>query len=632
MCAIPVINPAVFEEAAASDARRATNLPIRPLEGIPYLVKDSIKVKGMAVPAGSPAFEKLISNHDAACIETLREAGAIIIGRTNMPAMAYGGMQRGLYGRPESPYNLGYLTAGYASGSSSGSATATTSSFGAFGLGSETVSSGRSSASNNALVTYTPSKGLLALRGVWPLYPTCDVLAPLSRTVSDLLDVLDVIAVPDKNPTGDFWNEQSFITLPKMEDLRPGSFKDLRNPCALRGKRIGVPTMYIGGEDPLPIKVHTRPSVVELWKQAKRDMEECGATIVEVDFPLIEQYEKYAHTGKLVNVNNLPDGWPAVERGPLVAHAWDDFLVHNGQTGLQSLAVVNPESIFPLAPGSLPGEQEPKNMLRWAEMVEYPKAKPASIFDVLGLEKAVKALEAARKETYEQWMEKNNLDLVVFPANGDVGPADADVDKESSKLAWQNGSKYSNGNRPIRHLGIPTISVPMGIMDDTKMPVNLTLATKAYDDMNLLRYGYAYETATNHRLPPPLTPQLETDLIPLLTEGTSSTGSSGESPMLIVDAQSKRLKTSTVYIHLSGHIQVPSGSSFDLDFLRVYINGQQFHEILIDGNRWQMTTAYSQSARDEPWVKGMSLAATQTMVVILAGDKHRAVAGKLLLL
>lgn len=81
--------------------------------------------------------------------------------------MAAGGMQRGVYGRAESPYNADYLAAAFASGSSNGSAVATAASFGLFGMGEETISSGRSPASNNGLVAYTPSRGLISIRGNW---------------------------------------------------------------------------------------------------------------------------------------------------------------------------------------------------------------------------------------------------------------------------------------------------------------------------------------------------------------------------------------------------------------------------------------------------------------------------------
>jgi amidase len=90
--------------------------------------------QGLTAASGSPAFKDLVAQRDAFTIERLRAAGAICLGKTNMPPMANGGMQRGCYGRAESPYNANYLTAPFASGSSNGAGTATAASFAAFGL------------------------------------------------------------------------------------------------------------------------------------------------------------------------------------------------------------------------------------------------------------------------------------------------------------------------------------------------------------------------------------------------------------------------------------------------------------------------------------------------------------------
>ncbi|KAF9884835.1 hypothetical protein FE257_001178 [Aspergillus nanangensis] len=626
LSAIPIINPSAFEEAAASDGRRAAGLLARPLEGIPYLVKDSIKVKGMTVASGSPAFESLVATEDAACVQILREAGAILLGRTNMPAMAYGGMQKGSYGRAESPYNPEYLTAAYASGSSNGSATATTANFCAFSLGSETVSSGRSPASNNAVIAYTPSKGLLPLRGVWPLYPTCDVLVPHTRTMSDLFRVLDVLAVVDKIPTGDFWNEQTIVPLPSVETIRPSSFKELENGSSLQGKTLGVPTMFIGGANPLPDKVCTRPSIVKLWERTKTALEACGATVVEVDFPVVSIYEANAHKGELVNVKDLPEGWHSMERSQLVAHSWDDFLIANGQQGLESLSCVDPDMIFPLAPGSLTGAPDAANALKWHEMVEYPKTKPDSIFKVPGLAQAVKALEAARKETFEQWMDKLGLDAVVFPANGDIGREDSDRELDASLYAWKNGVKYSNGNREIRHLGIPTISVPMGLMEDTNMPVNLTFAGKAYEDDKLLGYGYAFEKATNYRQLPPRTPELDSDAI-CQPEGLGHRRA--EMPSIEVQKQSKNITGSTVNLDVQGLLDTKGSGG--LKEVSCYVNGEPV-SVQVDGETWRMNTTYPQSPRDTTWSRWSSPALTQTIVILVAQSTTGVTAGKLLLL
>ncbi|KAL4880160.1 amidase signature domain-containing protein [Aspergillus karnatakaensis] len=624
LSAIPILNPSVFEEAGASDARRAAGLPPRSLEGIPYLVKDSIKVKGMTVACGSPAFEGLVATNDAVCVTLLREAGAVLLGRTNMPAMAYGGMQRGSYGRAESPYNTEYLTAAYGSGSSNGSATATAANFCAFSLGSETVSSGRSPASNNAIIAYTPSKGLLPLRGVWPLYPTCDVLVPHTRTMADLFQVLNVLAVTDETPKGDFWNEQKLISLPSVESVRPSRFEELKKAYSLQNKRVGIPSMFINGKDPLPNKVRTRPSIIKLWEAAKFELEACGATVVEVDFPLVSTYEANVHRNQLVSIKGLPEKWPAKERSDLVAHAWDDFLVANGQPGLDSLTCVSPDDIFPLAPGSLRGAPIPANQLQWRQIVEYPKTKPESIFHVAEMEQALEALEQARKETFEEWMDQEGLDLLVFPANADIGRADADVNHESSQFAWENGVKYSNGNQAIRHLGVPTVSVPMGLMEDTKMPVNLTFAGKAYEDSKLLEYAYAFEHATKHRSLPPLVPELDSDIIS--TRPTQSVPDQlGE---LVVESQCKEVIGSTVRIKVQGKLNVTEGVEADIS---CYVNGEAV-EVEVSSNCWTLESTYAKCAHDSPWTRWQSPAAHQVIVVLTAHFSAAHVVGKLLLL
>ncbi|KAJ5361770.1 hypothetical protein N7541_002614 [Penicillium brevicompactum] len=629
LSAIPIINPSAIDDAVASDARRAAGLPPRPLEGIPYLAKDSIKVKGMSVASGSPAFETLIANEDAACIQILRDAGAILLGRTNMPAMAYGGMQRGCYGRSESPYNNEYLAAAYASGSSNGSAVATAANFCAFSLGSETVSSGRSPASNNSVVAYTPSKGLLPLRGVWPLYATCDVLVPHTRTVEDLFHVLDVLAVSDPTPKGDFYQEQKLISIPSIDTLRPQSFSALRENASLRGKRIAVPSMYIGGDQSSlnpASRVNTRASIIKLWQQARTVLESLGAEVVESDFPLVTSYEANADKGQLVTVAGLPEGWSSMERSELVAHIWDDFLIANGQEGLDSLSKVDPSTIFPLAPGSLKGAPDAANALRWDEMVKYPLRRPDSIFDVPGIEKAIQALENARKETLENWMDGLGLDAVVFPANGDVGAANADCDEAASVYAWSNGVKYSNGNRPIRHLGVPTISVPMGVMEDIGMPANLTFAGKAYDDNSLLKYGFAFEAAMKGRVQPSSVPALSSDVISS-TQGPHS-WTSLPTAELVVQTQSKQIEDSNVVVRIEGTV-VPD--DIELDSLSCFVNGEPFNAIS-DGDRWFLVASYSLSGRDQNWERWSSPALTQTIVIVNARTKSGFTTGKLIVL
>src|SRR3989338_2016923 len=95
-----------------------------PPAGTPNPAKASYLAKGLTAASGTPAFKDLVAYRDAFTVERLRAAGAICLGKTNMPPMANGGMQRGVYGRAESPYNAAYLTAPFASGSSNGAGTA----------------------------------------------------------------------------------------------------------------------------------------------------------------------------------------------------------------------------------------------------------------------------------------------------------------------------------------------------------------------------------------------------------------------------------------------------------------------------------------------------------------------------
>lgn len=510
----PVLNPAVFEEAAAADqARRAGTAGA--LAGIPFTVKDSYKVKGLTVAAGSPAFAALVANDDAAAVAALRRAGAVVLGKTNMPPMAIGGLQRGVYGRAESPYNPDWLAAAWHSGSSSGSGVAVAASFCAFGLGEETVSSGRSPASNNGLVAYTPSRGLLSIRGNWPLFALRDTVVPHARSVADMLALLDAIMVPDDETAGDLWRAQDVIPLPGPEVIRTADFSALARPGALKGLTIGVPRMYVGTDTEAYEPIETRPSILALWREAAAVLEGLGATLVEVDYPSVSNYEKdRAGTTSLVDRGWMPDTWNAIEIGDMVAASWEEFLSLNGDPNYPSLGNIRPEVIHADPPEAydtrrLKSAHPGRDEFNYPAIVERARAGVASPLETFPqLPGVMRGLEAARKEWFEDWMVARGIDLVAFPANADIGTANADVDPTASDLTWKNGTVFSNMNHVMRHLGIPSVSVTMGVMEDTGIPVNLTFAGPAYRDMDLLAAAYDYEQASGKRVPPPATPPL----------------------------------------------------------------------------------------------------------------------------
>ncbi|MDQ0147822.1 amidase [Pseudarthrobacter niigatensis] len=522
--AMVVMNPEAVAEAQASDRRRAAGFTLGPLDGIPYTAKDSYQVRGLTVAAGSPAFKDLVAQRDAFTIGRLRAGGAILIGLTNMPPMANGGMQRGVYGRAESPYNADYLTAAFASGSSNGSGTATAASFAAFGLAEETWSSGRAPASNNALCAYTPSRGVISVRGNWPLVPTMDVVVPHTRTVADMLEVLDVVVADDANPRGDFWRVQPWIPVPKASSVRPPSYVSLGVPDAaaaagvLAGKRLGVPRMYINADPqagtadapgiggPTGQRIETRASIIALWEAARRDLEAAGAEVIEVDFPVVSNYEGDRPGAPTIATRGLVS--PAYLRREIVdlsAWAWNDFLEANGDPQLNRLADVDGSAIFPAPDGALPDRYDGFD----DDIADYPawirEHGVPDLAHIPHLPAGLAGLEETRRVDLEAWMDRLGLDAVVFPAAADVAPADADTNPASADTAWRNGVWVSNSNLVPRHLGIPTVTVPMGLAADIAMPVGLTIAGKAYSDTDLLRLAAAFEATGNRRMPPPRT-------------------------------------------------------------------------------------------------------------------------------
>jgi amidase len=423
-----------------------------------------------------------------------------------------GGIQAGAYGYAHSPYSPSYVTAAYGSGSSNGSGTATSASFAAFGMAEETLSSGRSPASNNALVAYTPSRGLISIRGNWPLRPTCDVVVPHTRTVDDLLRVLDVVVSGDPDSTGDFWRNQDLIAMPNVAEIRPRSFLDIRRK-RLDGVKLGVPRQFLGGDQRFGNAPVIRDSVKCLWERAVRDLSDLGAEIVPVNLPVLAQHEDESGVQDLQARGYVTAEWQLAENGILTAMALEEFLQTNADPTLRTWTEVDCSAVFPNPPDHT-YTMKGRHVYDWQRIAELVKhGLPNSYREIPGAVKSLEGLENARKNDFERHLINLGLDGIVFPANGDVARADLDECTESMDHALQNGVVYSNGDRAIRHLGIPTVTVPMGWMTDTKMPVGLTFATRAYADSDILGFACAYERITCRRTVPYRTPSLPSNKI-----------------------------------------------------------------------------------------------------------------------
>ena len=244
-----------------------------------------------------------------------------------------------------------------------------------------------------------------------------------------------------------------------------------------------------------------------LWESAGRDLETAGATVIEVDFPIVSNYEGDRAGAPTINTRGLvPEQFLHNELNDLAVWAWDDFLKYNGDSGLSRLTQFDRTQIFPQPPGALPDRYDGFD----DHLEEFPRIaaenRRASFTEIPKLGEGIAGLEETRRIDFDQWMAANHLDAVVFPAVADVGPADMDVNEASANLGWRNGVWVANGNLAIRHFGIPTITVPMGLMSDIGMPVGLTFAGPPYSDLALLRLAAAFEQTGTRRTAPPRTP------------------------------------------------------------------------------------------------------------------------------
>jgi amidase len=245
---------------------------------------------------------------------------------------------------------------------------------------------------------------------------------------------------------------------------------------------------------------------MDLWQQARQALEAAGATVVEVEFPLVSNCEGDRPGAPTVfNRGLVSQAFLHHELWDLTAWAFDDFLQANADPKLNRLVDVNGPLIFPHDPGTLPNREGDLA----AGMDEYVRMAERGItpWDQLPtLPDGLAALERTRQLDLEAWMAELGLDAVIFPTVADVAPADSDVNPVSADIAWSNGVWVANGNLAIRHLGVPTVTVPMGVMADIGMPVGLTFAGRAYDDNQLLSLASAFESTGDRRVAPPRTP------------------------------------------------------------------------------------------------------------------------------
>ena len=265
--AMLAMNPKVLEIADAMDRERAARGPRGPLHGIPIVVKDNFETVDMPTTGGSLALTGFMTGRDAFQVKRLRDAGAVIIGKTNLHELAAGITTiSSAGGQTRNPYDPSRTPGG----SSGGTGAAVAASFAAAGMGSDTCGSIRIPSANNNLFGLRGTAGLSSRDGIIPLSHTQDIGGPLARTVADLAIMLDATVGADPADA---------VTQGSAGHI-PASYRDLLNADGLRGARIGVVKELFGSspED---------DEVAAIDRKALDAMKKAGAELVEISLPEI---------------------------------------------------------------------------------------------------------------------------------------------------------------------------------------------------------------------------------------------------------------------------------------------------------------------------------------------------------
>jgi amidase len=267
--AIVVVNPRARDEASALDAERRRSGARGPLHGIPIVVKDNFDTEDLPTTGGSIALAGFRPGADAFQVKRLRDAGAVIVAKTNLHELAAGITSiSSLGGQTRNPYD----PARNPGGSSGGTGAAVAASFAAAGMGSDTCGSIRIPAANNNLVGLRGTLGLSSRRGIIPLSHTQDIGGPLARTITDLATMLDVTVGPDdRDPT----------TAAAAGHI-PASYVAGLRADALKGTRIGV-LKNLFGESPDDREVN------EIDRHALDEMHAAGAEVEDVSIPGLDE-------------------------------------------------------------------------------------------------------------------------------------------------------------------------------------------------------------------------------------------------------------------------------------------------------------------------------------------------------
>ena len=473
--AVLSINPSALETAKALDIERQTFGPRSPLHGIPILLKDNHDTFDIPTTGGSDALAGSVPPDDAYVVQRFRDAGAIILGKTEMDEFAISGSgYSSLGGATLNPYNLNRSTGG----SSGGTGAAIASSFATFGTGSDTGGSIRTPCSFQALACIRPTRGLVSLDGIIPFVLSRDMIGPMARTVTDAATALGVMA--DYDP-----DNPSFKTPIAAPDVQLDKFytdyTQFLDAGALKGARIGVLRNYLGVENGID------PEITQITEDALNVMRGLGATTVDVSFD----------TAFLETTRGLYGTAIPIEQKQYL----EEYLLTLDTAYPKTID----EIISILESPKIADSETPSIVLGTLERsAESPGLSDPDYVEVANL------LTPFVRGKLIDTLDSLDLDSFVFPTvNTFARPLIGTTDPTFESFP---GSAPARPVELSSSTGLPDITVPAGF-GSTNFPVTLSFTGRPYDEETLLKLAYSFEQATLARRSPSLLSTLSGEVI-----------------------------------------------------------------------------------------------------------------------
>jgi amidase len=456
---IITINAKALARADELDVEFTKHGLVGPLHCIPVIVKDNFNTAGLETTAGSLALAGSVPSTDAFQVRKIREAGAIVLAKSNLSEFASSGVETvssRLPGYTKNPYALDRVTAG----SSGGTAAAVTANLGTVGLGSDTEDSIRGPSSHTSLVGIRSSMGLTSRAGIVPLDLDRDIGGPMARSVADAVAVLDVIAGPDPGDP---------VTLASKDKMAHGGYAQFLLKDGLRGARIGVLRFML---DPKMAD----PEIVHLFDRAVADLKAQGAEVIDpLSIPELGE-----HTPLSALLQRESDViWT---RCSPFKFQLRDYLaslgrrapVHNLQEIIKS-GKFHP-SLYEFVHSTQQVPRPPH---------EDPYCEP------------VRQGSRQLRRLLIKVLTDQKLDAFLYPS-WSIPPR---------LIGDLNTPDGLNSGRLASPTAFPAITVPMGYVRES-LPVGLEFLGAPWSDPTLIKLAYSYEQSTKHRRPPPTAPPL----------------------------------------------------------------------------------------------------------------------------